>query len=266
MYIENVNVAAHRTCMYLDVVHFNIYSKDYRIRKDQQKQKTKNDKKKNKQPNELHTHTAQRTSKREGARERSKIRIKNNENPEENHYTCGYHEQKRETRVRKISTHSHLSHALAGGEIERGHSKTSITINGKKCERTRDRKTKIMMKKKKKRITTKMLCTRGMVDLSIFCFAFALLVIIVFFFSCSYSFCVFFLFFLVVLLCPSLVSCLPSLRLYRSSTHYSMKPNEQNIWLECTHSRKNPKGANKYIEILEVLQTMSAQQTQEQTR
>lgn len=155
MYIENVNVAAHRTCMYLDVVHFNIYSRDYRIRKDQQKQKTKNDKKKNKQPNELHTHTAQRTSKREGARERSKIRIKNNENPEENHYTCGYHEQKRETRVRKISTHSHLSHALAGGEIERGHSKTSITINGKKCERTRDRKTKIMMKKKKNELQRK---------------------------------------------------------------------------------------------------------------
>lgn len=126
------------------------------------------------------------------------------------------------------------------------------------------------MMKKKKRITTKMLCTRGMVDLSIFClcFAFALLcLLLLFFFLFVFILllCVF-LFFLVVLLCPSLVSCLPSLRLYRSSTHYSMKPNEQNIWLECTHSRKNPKGANKYIEILEVLQTMNAQQSQEQTR
>lgn len=70
--------------MYLDVVHFNIYSRDYRIRKDQQKQKTKNNKK-NKQPNELHSTTNEK--------ERREAK-KNNKNPEENHYTCGYHEQK----------------------------------------------------------------------------------------------------------------------------------------------------------------------------
>lgn len=132
--------------MYLDVVHFNIYSRDYRIRKDQQKQKTKNNKK-NKQPNELHSTTNEK--------ERREAK-KNNKNPEENHYTCGYHEQKWDKSAEDMLAYSYThTYTHWGRDKERGIKKTSISINGKKCERARDRKIKIMMKKKKKELQRK---------------------------------------------------------------------------------------------------------------
>lgn len=103
--------------------------------------------------------------------------------------------------------------------------KTSILLNENKCERARDRTTKIMMKNKKTHTHTpnyneNVMYARGTVDLSIFCFA--LLVIIlcvlcVFFFSHHTPSALFF--FLVILFCPSLISwsLLSSLSCVRTS-------------------------------------------------
>lgn len=165
--------------MYLNVVHFSIYSKDYRIKKDQQKQKTKNDKK-NKQPNELHTqHSIAQHNERKG--ERSEMKKKITKIPKRIIIPVDTM-NKSETRVRK--TYSHIRRDKGSDrERERRYSKTSISINGKKCERTRDRKTKIMMKKKTTLTELQRKCyVRAVWSIYLY-FALLLLVIIVFFSS-----------------------------------------------------------------------------------